>query len=117
MRLREQAEKDEEKRIKQIVGIANSVGQVRPNRSYVPGQSAPPRLGGRAFAGFHQQGFQGFQDNRSFQTPEIKTAGTFHTVLTTPPTQKQNVRVTDRQGRQLLGFDTSCHKRVTNNKY
>ncbi|CAJ1929204.1 unnamed protein product [Cylindrotheca closterium] len=58
-RLRERAEK-EEKRIKQLVGIANSAGRVRPNRSYVPGLSAPPSPGGRAFAGFHQQGFQGF---------------------------------------------------------
>ncbi|CAJ1934923.1 unnamed protein product [Cylindrotheca closterium] len=59
-RLRERAEK-EEKRIKQLVGIANSAGRIRPNRSYVPGRSAPPRPGGRAFAGFHQPEFQGFQ--------------------------------------------------------
>ncbi|CAJ1958079.1 unnamed protein product [Cylindrotheca closterium] len=80
-RLRERAEK-EEKRIKQLVGIANSVGRVRPNRSYVPGLSTPPSPGGRAFAGFHQQEFQGFQDNCSFQTQTIETAGTFHTALT-----------------------------------
>ncbi|CAJ1934646.1 unnamed protein product, partial [Cylindrotheca closterium] len=100
-RLRERAEK-EEKRIKQLVGIANSAGLVRPNRSCVPGPSAPTRPGGRAFAGFHQQGFQEFQDNCSFQTPKIATDGTFHTALTTPPAPERNVRVTDGQGRQLL---------------
>ncbi|CAJ1946160.1 unnamed protein product [Cylindrotheca closterium] len=72
-RLRNRAEK-EERRIKQLVGIANSVGQVRPNRSYVSGLSAPPSPGGRALAGFHQQQFQGFQDNCSSQTPTIETA-------------------------------------------
>ncbi|CAJ1941531.1 unnamed protein product [Cylindrotheca closterium] len=105
-RLRERAEK-EEKRIKQIVGIANSAGRIRPNRSYFPGRPAPPRPGGRAFAGFHQpefQGFQGFQDDCSFQAPEIETGGTFHTAIMPPPTlaAKQNVRVTDGQGRQLV---------------